>query len=176
MEIIKMRNKLSVFILSVLFVAGCGTVSETTRTTCLNEKTRDITLRWGGHNYKTNALSGWQIDGQLNLYTFLKDSLNPDYKTELIGAVDTNKFCELLKTTKKHFVEIQALHAPGDSSHFVEFIHPSTNTNLRAVWNMRFKTHGSIEFRELFDSLNAMLFNPKYVFPKKGKTPGNTVR
>ena len=171
-----MQNRLLLILFSVFYLTGCGTLSETTKTNCINENSKDLTLRWGGHNYQTNSLSGWQIDGELNLYTFFKDSLNPEYKTEKIGTVDTVKFCELLKTAKKLFVTVQALHAPGDSSHFVEYIQPGTNTDLRAVWNMRFKTYGSTEFRELFDSLNVFVNNEKYVFLKKGDTPGNSVK
>jgi|GEM_PF-372173 len=172
-----MYNKLIILLTTIIFLVGCGTVSQSTKNNCISDNTKDITLRWGGHNYQTNALSGWQIDGNLNLYTFLKDSLNPNFKTVLIGnVVDTNKFCELLTKTKKLFVQIQALNAPGDSSHFVEFSQPKTNTNLRAVWNMRFKTYGSTEFRELFDSLNSLINNDKYVFQKKGITPGNSGR
>ncbi|MFH1050557.1 MAG: hypothetical protein V1779_06450 [bacterium] len=171
-----MQNKLILIILLILLFTGCGTVSETTRTNCINEKMKDVTLRWGGHNYKTNCLSGWQIDGELNFYSFVKDSLNLSYKTKLIGTVDTNKFCELLGTARKLFVEVQALYAPGDSSHFVEYIQSSTNTNLRAVWNMRFKTYGSTEFRDLFDSLNAMSKYEKYIYPKEGNKPGNSIK
>jgi len=169
-----MLNKSVIILFIVFFMVGCGTLSETTKTNCINENSKDLTLRWGGHNYQTNCLSGWQIDGELNLYTFIRDSLNPTYKTEKIGTVDTIRFCELLRTTKKLFVEVQALHAPGDSSHFIEYIQPTTNTNLRAVWNMRFKTYGSTEFRALFDSLNAFINNEKFVFLKKGITPGNS--
>lgn len=168
-------QKVLIISIMVLLVA-CGTTTKTTKTTCINEKMKDLTLRWGGHNYKTNTLSGWQIDGSLNVFTFIKDSLNPNFTTQLIGTIDSNKFCEILSKTKKLFVEIQALNSPGDSSHFVEYIHPSTNTNLRAVWNMRFKTFGSTEFRQIFDTLNDLINNEKYFFPKKGLTPDNSVK
>lgn len=154
-------------------VMGCGTVSKSVKPDCFID---DLILRWGGHNHKENILSGYQIDSEAFLYKFIKDSLHPNYNIEKIGEVDKDRFCELLKTTKKLFIEIQALNAPGDSSNFVEFLNPGTNTNLRAVWNVRFQTFGSKEFRALFDSLNLFVVKNEDIMNKKGKTPDNSIK
>jgi hypothetical protein len=157
-------------------VSACGSSSDTTKESCLNDSMKGMILRWGGHNYKTNYISGYQIDNKADLYKFEMKNSFEDAKTEKIGNVDEERFCRLLKDTKRFFIEIQALHAPGDTSNFIEFINPVTNTNLRAVWNARYKTYGSREFRALFDSLNLFLEKPANVIRKKDEYPSNTVK
>ncbi|MFC2130235.1 hypothetical protein ACFLSQ_02255 [Bacteroidota bacterium] len=170
-----MEIRLVIAVTVLVSMMGCGSLSDKIKSDCISQNMSEMTLRWGGHNYKTNHLAGYQIDANLNLYKFVKGS-STEYKTEEIGKVDNDRFCELLKTTKKLFIEIQALNAPGDSSNFVELINPGTNTNLRAVWNVRFKTHGSKEFRALFDSLDLFVINNPAVFLKEGNSPNNSVK
>lgn len=145
--------KIKVILLSIIvMIISCNTgkLSEN----CVAGYLDSVILRWGGHNLKTNYISGWQIDGNYDLYEIIRTGEDVDYRLKKIGKVDEQRFCRLVKLTEKNFVQIQALNAPGDSSHFVQYINNKTNTNLRAVWNVRFKTYGSAEFRALYDSLN----------------------
>jgi hypothetical protein len=168
---------------SLMIISGCGSSTTTTKTnqttenkSCINELTKESVIRWGGHNMKTQKLSGWQLDANSILFEFTKDGKDSEYKFKEIGKVDIEKFCELYRTAQKYFLEIQALNAPGDSSHFVEIINPITKTNLRAVWNVRFKTYGSQEFRALFDSLQVIADREYNIFLEKGSNPGNSAK
>jgi hypothetical protein len=152
-----MKLKILILIISFITFYGCGTLADKTKRTCLDEISEGMILRWGGHNYQTHYLSGFQIDGNAQLYKFTRINSNADYILEEISPVDTTKFCELLRTTKKLFIEIQSLNVQADSSQFVEYINPATNIHLSAVWNEMFKTFGSKEFRGLFDSLNGLV-------------------
>lgn len=145
-----MKVKIIILMVTIL-VISCKTSDVNNE--CVAGYLDSVILRWGGYNSKTNYISGWQIDGNYDLYEILRTESDKDYKLKKIGKVDAQRFCRMVKLTEKNFVKIQALNAPGDSSHFIQYINNKTNTNLRALWNVRFKTYGSTEFRNLFDSL-----------------------
>ena len=93
----------------LVILVSCGTGSNSTKESCVNENTEDIIIRWGGHNIKTQYLSGWQIDANAKLLSFIKKDNKSEYEYTEIGEIDIDKFCEILKITQKYFFEIQAL-------------------------------------------------------------------
>ena len=171
-----MNFRTTIWVILLALASACGTISDKTKTNCIDDNPESLILRWGGHNYKTGYLSGYQIDGKANLFSFEKKGSNSIYESIKIGNVNADRFCELLNSSKKYFVEIQALNAPGDSSNFIEYINPVINTNLRAVWNERFKTYGSREFRELYDSLNTFIQENERIMLQETGMPKNSVK
>ena len=165
---------------SMIWLLSCGSSTPTTKKNvsqpCNSEILKESIIRWGGHNFKTNNLAGWQIDADSKLYAFSKEGKNSEYKFKEISKLDSEKVCELFMTTQKYFLEIQALNVPSDSSNFVEFINYKTGTNIRAAWNVRFKTHGSAEFRQLYDTLESIADREFKIFLRKGDVPGNSIK
>jgi hypothetical protein len=177
------RFLLILFAFSMVWLLSCGSSTPTTKTNqvtvskpCNTAMMKDLQIRWGGHNFKTNNLAGWQINGESKLFAFAKDGKDSEYILKEISKLDSEKVCELFMTTQKYFLEIQALNIQADSSNFVEFINNANGTNLRAAWNVRFKTHGSAEFRQLYDTLESIADREFKIFLRKGDVPGNSIK
>jgi uncharacterized protein YceK len=173
-----MKILIVVFAVAFVLVLGCGSSVNSTKTgkQCTGNTYKDAVIRWGGHNMLTNQLAGWQINAKGKLMQFKKAGRESDYEFTEFSTIDSNRFCKLLDTVQKYFLEIQALNAPGDSSHFVQFINSTTSTDIRAVWNMRYQTYGSREFRSLYDTLEAIADREYKIYLKKGDNPANSVK
>ncbi len=149
-----MKRMVIIGFAAIALLFSCSSTKKDNKT-CLDKNMKGLTLRWGGHNYKTHALSGYQIDSEARLYRFEKTKGDKEYKTTEIGKVKPRKICYLAGRVQQLFLKLQTLTAPGDSSNFIELINPATNFHQRAVWNVKFETYGSKEFRAVFDTLTS---------------------
>lgn len=134
--------------------ASCST-SGIDKASCLGERTRQTTIRWGNYDVKSGKMRAYQLNGSLELATVERESFNEQLEINNFGEVDGKIFCKWLDETINIFEEIQTLNAPGDEARFVEY--STTKTTVRAVWNPKYQTYGSKEFRVFYDSLTALI-------------------
>lgn len=147
--------KISLSISIVIFLlTSCST--KISRPECINDDLDDLLIRWGKIILEDRYIEGFEIDSKANLYEIKVKNQDYILKNKK-GKIDFTIYCDMLAKIRKEFIEVQALHSPGDTSHFVEYIHNSLNTNLRALWNPKFQTVLSKGFREIYDSLSVQV-------------------
>lgn len=171
-----MKKTITILNILILFLfANCTTTNN--KPECLkNGKMDKVELRWGGMNYKKNLITGYKIDAKSNLYAISQVGKNQELRSKEIGKITPQQFCSLIKEAQSIFLKVQALNVFADSSNFVEFINPELNSTARAVWNAKFKTFGSKEFRDLLSKLDSLVINNKTIILKKGENPSNSVK
>ncbi len=130
--------------------------SKISRPECINEDLEDLLIRWGKLILENRYLEGYEIDSKANLYEVKLQNQNYLLKVKK-GKIDFATYCGLVSNIRNEFLNVQALHSPGDTSHFVEYINNSLNTYLRALWNPKFQTVLSKGFREIYDSLSMQI-------------------
>jgi len=171
-----MKKLIAILNIMILFLFACSTINKSKPECLKNGKMDKVELRWGGMNYKKNLISGYKIDAKLNLYKISQAGKNKKIKSEKIGQIDGNEFCYLINKAQAIFLKVQALKVFADSSNFIEFINPELNSTARAIWNAKFKTFGSKEFRNLFIKLDSLIIKKKEIYLKNGENPSNTVK
>lgn len=133
--------------------SGCSRVAE--QGACLNERTRPAVVRWGDYDTKSGQLRAYQFAGSLELATVRRETYQEQPEVAVFQPLDGRVFCTWLRKTLDVFEQIQTLNAPGEMSRYVEYSTPKTT--IRAVWNPKFQTYGSKEFRALYDSLMTLV-------------------
>lgn len=148
-------------ILAVLLLCtsagSCSSVKQddsatTKRTDCTLPK--QLLLRWGAWNDSLGVLKGYELDADMRLWKYTAYTNRNTYSRDSIGTVAKPSVCYFADTTRKAFLYVQTLFVKGPVSHFVEYNNPERDVALRAVWDARYQTFGSKEFRAIFDSLN----------------------
>ena len=150
------------FVILALFAVSCSLFQkEQTKVPCLPEHSEQFTIRWGECVIKDNSFVGYEINayGLLSLYT--KNDKYKDGKTEKITTIDADGFCRTLKIANETIVKTQALYSPGETSKFIEYTNPNNDVFILAVWNPQFQTQGSASYRNLYDSLMALVPSAK---------------
>lgn len=156
--------------LALCFAAGCGSnipsngtvTNETQNSTektvrCLNERTVKSTIRWGEYNPETGVFRAYQCGGDLQLKKISRESFSEQYKEQPISNVKESGFCTILTETVKTFERLPTLNSQGPISRFIEYSPAPSKDSFRAVWNPRFRTFGSKDFRAIYDSLMVLV-------------------
>lgn len=157
-------------ILILCLAAGCGsttpaTKEDSTQTAtqsiqlkkCLNERTVKSVLRWGEYDPETGVFRSYQCGGDLQLKKISRESFKEQYKEENLVKIEEHNFCNVLTETVKTFEKLQTLNSSGPISRYIEYSPAPEKDSFRAVWNPRFRTFGSKEFRAIYDSLMVMV-------------------
>ncbi len=157
-------------IMIICLAAGCGsttpaTNSDGTQSTnssiqlkkCLNERTAKSILRWGEYDPETGVFRAYQCGGDLELKKISRESFKEQYKEENLVSIEEHSFCIVLTETVKTFERLPTLNSSGPISRFIEYYPAPEKDPFRAVWNPRFRTFGSKEFRAIYDSLIVMV-------------------
>lgn len=153
-----MRYKAALIVAACLVAAGCGSLR---RPYCVGEGAEQIAVRWGTKD-SSGVTVGGELDGWGRVYTLRADSAAGTEVKQPVGVLGDSLYCDLSASVKQTFLKVQTLYSPGASARFVEWSDPRSKTVLRAVWNPKFQTHGSAEFRALFgklDSLQSLMIN-----------------
>lgn len=124
---------------------------------CINDNNNELTLRWGYFLSKTGNIAGYQLNNDATLHKFGKTDPAKNNTDSVLFSIDEDRYCKFLLMTRDTILKIQALNEPGDSLHFIEYADPPRNVRMRAVWNPINKTYGSSGFRQIFDSLQALV-------------------
>lgn len=150
--------KLSLLLLLCLLFAcgGSSTALQKTKEARDCSLPNDLLIRWGVWNDSTGVLKGYELDANARLWRYTTSTKRSTYDRDSIGTIEKPQLCYFVDTVKKTFLAVQTLYAPGQISRYIEYQHPTANVNLRAVWNAKFQTHGSKEFRAIFDSLSTI--------------------
>lgn len=128
----------------------CGTASTSSKP-CVYSNTETM-IRWGLQDSLKN-LSGYELDAQGRVWKYSKLANSSTYQRDSVAQTSVDFMCFALDTTKKAFIKVQTLYYPGALSHYVEYVNPIGHVNLRAIWNKRYNTYGSQDFRFIFDTL-----------------------
>lgn len=133
--------------------AGCSPAVE--KADCINERTKPVVIRWGDYDTEGGRLRAYQFNGSLELAKVKRETVSEQPDIEKYGTMEGVQFCTWLRKSLDVFEQIQSLNAPGETSRYVEYSTPKTT--IRAVWNPKFQTFGSKEFRALYDSLMTLV-------------------
>ena len=133
-----------------LFLHGCAS----TKTTCINERTKGTILRWGDGDMSSGSYSGFEIHAEdLGVYSAERSKASDTMSIKRMDSVSAELFCGKLQDVIGTFTAIQSLYSPGKTYRSVEYINTKTNVHKKAIWNPEFTTFGSKEFRAIHDSL-----------------------
>ena len=69
-------------------------------------------------------------------------------------SINSENYCKLLSMIRNEFIKTQTLNVQADTMRYIEFIHPSQSTKLRAAWNPKYEAVGSAGFREIWDFIH----------------------
>jgi hypothetical protein len=145
----------------MLVVSGCIGSARTQQNgsdaDCVKQSMREVLLRWGEWNDTTKVLTGYELDAKGRLYRTQAAEFSERYLRDSIAQVPVPVFCMYADTTKATFLKIQSLTVRAPIMRYVEYQNPPARITLRAVWDKRFQTHGSREFRAIFDSLSTFI-------------------
>ncbi len=142
----------------LVFVNACGSSSSNQRfgDDCIKPNMRSVIIRWGTWVDSSTVLDGYEIDAQRRLFKYKASEYSVKYLRDSIGVVPAGVFCFYADTIRKTFVRIQSLSVHAPRMHYIEYQNPDANLSLRAVWDARYQTYGSREFRAIFDSLSTL--------------------
>lgn len=121
---------------------------------CITSENRELLVRWGDIE-EDKTVTGFAVHSNASMVSFAQKSLEAPMKETELGVMDGVVYCETVKLIRTTFLEVQALHAPGNVSRFIEISNPPQGLYLRAVWNPKYETFGSKEFRAIFDTLQS---------------------
>lgn len=150
-----------IFIFSLIF-SSCATPPPLKIAPCIRESAKNLLVRWGDIA-EDKSVSGFQFRTTGELEEFAQTSPESEIKVvKKWGAVPAEKYCAVLTQTRATFLKVQALHAPGKISRFVE-MRDINDQNLPApaVWNPEYQNKGSIQFRALLDSFEMLRMEAK---------------
>ena len=120
---------------------------------CINEKSKNIEIKWGFYITETKELYGFKLDtkGQV----FLIDNNLAD--ESLLLTLNKEEYCDIFISINKEIIKTQTLNVPADTNAFITFNNPDMNYDFRAIWDPNYETIGSEGFREIFKKLNKVL-------------------
>jgi len=145
-----MKYILFLSLFSILVLSSCKTIEIPN---CVTETNKDLQIRYGNYNTKDNVLiDGYTISSEAIIYRIF--SLYDKKLNSQIGTISTDDYCKLINMINKEFIKTQTLNVQADTVRFVELIHPSQDTKLRAAWNPRYEAIGSKGFREIWDFIH----------------------
>ncbi len=146
------------------FCLSCGSSSSSVKgsgdrvvTDCIRPNMKEVRVRWGDWIDSTDVLSGYEIDAQGRLFKYSASPHSQKYLRDSIGTVSREQLCMSIDTVRKTFLKIQTLWVHAPHMRYVEYQNPEASLSLRAVWDSRFQTYGSREFRAIFDSLSTLV-------------------
>ncbi|MFM7774951.1 MAG: hypothetical protein ACKO9V_08975 [Candidatus Kapaibacterium sp.] len=153
---------LILLIILIPAVTGClGSLSSRTADSrgvdCVKPSMREVLLRWGEWNDTTKVLAGYEVDAAGRLFRTQAAEFSERYLRDSIGTMPVASFCMFTDTTRATFLKIQSLTVRAPVMRYVEYQNPPARVTLRAVWDKRFQTFGSREFRAIFDSLSTFI-------------------
>ncbi len=156
------RRAMPLLLAVLVGLTGC-LGSLTTRQTsadsseCVKQSMREVLLRWGEWNDTTKVLTGYEVDARGRVFRTQAAEFSERYMRDSIGVMPVSAFCMFADTTRATFLKIQSLTVRAPIMRYVEYQNPLARVTLRAVWDKRFQTFGSREFRAIFDSLSTYI-------------------
>ncbi len=146
--------------LLALDACGSSTPALSNYPSCIRPGMREIRIRWGDWIDSTAVLTGHEIDAQGKLFAYQASPYSVKYLRDSVSHIDTAQVCYWVDTVRKTFLRIQSLTVHAPHMRYVEYQNPDAHLSLRAVWDSRFETYGSKEFRAIFDSLQTLVPPP----------------
>lgn len=147
-------------LLSILFFAlsfslfSCGSFKYPA---CVTKNKQQIKIRWGNVHLKTNEKDAFELKATGMVLKVENDgNQKKDIKTEYC-RISGEKYCQIMEMLKKEIYKTHTLNSAIELARFVEFYNPVTSTTVRGMWNPKYNTVGSEGFREIYDSLEAIV-------------------
>lgn len=118
-----------------------------------------VIIRWGTWDDSLKTLQGYQLDWRGTVVTYRQTTtqLEPTLLDTLRVTIPRQTHCQVVEALRQAFVRNQTYFVLGPESHYVEYVRGTTV--LRAVWDTRFQTYGSREFRAIFRWLHHLVGN-----------------
>lgn len=114
-------------------------------------------IRWGTWVDSLATLEGYQLTATGTVARYRQST-----RTGEISVIDTlsatipqKTHCDVAFSLQNAFIRNQTYVVIGPVSQYVEYTTPQAT--LRAVWDTRFQTYGSREFRAIFRWLNSLI-------------------
>ncbi|MCK5740933.1 MAG: hypothetical protein KAH48_01845 [Chlorobi bacterium] len=138
--------------LLILFIASCKTSDD--KKSQITPRMAEIKVSWGEYYKKRNEISGYIVSDAL----IIKEEKRGGRKMfDTLGDVDTERYVPLLREIKDSILAIQALHDAGDTLRYLAYKDKKAGANLRFFWNPKYKAYATDAFRNIYDSLNALV-------------------
>ena len=135
---------------------SCGSSSTSIKSKvpdCIKPGMKDMLIRWGVWIDSTGNVQGYELDAHSIIWKYSASTKKENYIRDSICTISIDRLCSIVDTVRKTFLSIQSYTVLAPRMYYVEYQNPAGNVNLRAVWDSRFQTYGSKEFRAIFDSL-----------------------
>ena len=162
-RLLKKSQMFLILLLSVIFVTvvitGCITTKpKEFNAKCITPDYKGFTLSWGYNYEKSPQIMGYQLDenGTLLFYRQDKSSYESPKIFDTLCQIDGEKLCDLLYQLNQNIFKIPVINEPGKELSFIILKKPAVRMLTTAIWNEH-KTYGSTGYRELFDSLLAIV-------------------
>lgn len=126
---------------------------------CVRPAMRSVVLRWGDWNDTTKVLDGFELDARGCLYKTKAAEFSERYMRDSLCMLPQRVFCRYADTVRTTFLKIQSLTVRAPRMRYIEYQNHAAGVNMRAVWDRRFETYGSREFRAIFDSLSTNILH-----------------
>ncbi len=141
-----MKRKAHILLITIFLIFVSCKTAETPY--CIGKATKSIKL------YLGTILNNETISEQ---YLILTDRyiyrVAPNGKKKKVVQIPEKEYCDLIFETNEAFLKTQVINEVGDTLNFIQFENPSVNLKTRAIWNPKFNTRNSENFRKLFEQL-----------------------
>ena len=143
------------FIFLAILISSCSLFKKDfyTNHPCINEKSKNIEIKWGFYIAESKELYGFKLDTKGQCFLIDKNKVDES----LLLTLSKEEYCDLYFSINKEIIKTQTLNVPADTNAFITFDNPDMNYNFRAIWNPNYETIGSKGFREIFKKLNKAL-------------------
>lgn len=135
--------------------SGCLSSTRTRPTSiapCIRESQRDIQIRWGTEDDSLQTVTRYSLNTKGEVFSYtgpVSDTIQEQY----LVHVEPSDYCEMASSVNSAFLKTQALSVRGKRARYIEYINPSTDVYLRAMWNPDLSTFQSRDMRAEFDRL-----------------------
>ncbi len=146
-------------IIYIMFTAALALVScgSSYYSSCIDDAMQQMQIGWGDHDINSGSIDGYILKTDGSLFKVERDSTGAATKTEKIGTIDEDKYCSIYRMTAREVMKTQTLNSAIDIERYVFMKNIPTGLNFRASWNPKYDTYGSKGFRQVFDSLQALV-------------------
>lgn len=145
----------AIFLFAILFIgASC---SSSVKPPCVSENNSEMKLRWGTHIISTGVINGYELDSKPGLYQMNLNNGDTAMKYINLGNVDSDLYCRYIVFILKKLTGNFPVYQPADTMNYIEFANPKADIFYRAAWNPKYITPANKDYRNLFDSLEALV-------------------
>jgi len=137
----------------VIIISSC----KTTMPRCYEPLMKNLIIRWGERITKTGEIKGYQLSSKAMLYSYNQKANINGINLEEISYIKGDDYCKVLDMIRFILLKKQVINEPGDTVRFIEYINSYDRTDIRGVWNQKFKTNTSEGHRDIYDTLQSLL-------------------